>query len=815
MAVRPLYSNATMAFLWKYANGLVNVSAADKQEKIRLQKEIFVVRQSILKLREEIRNSQDKFSASAKIGELKAEKSKLAGKLKKLSGQNPFLKLNTEEKSALCLSVLLQKYLTNELAVHPEFLLGQDQKGVVTVNVEALKASELFQQIQHINDYVAAYVGNHTDKVISPGYFITLLGNNKNWRNLYDTAEAYFAEQRQREARDPAEQDNIRASREGVEVVKTYPESGLQAVRLLTKEALDYEGKEMGHCIGGGSYDRSLEDGSRQYYSIRELSADGEWKPHVTFECEKDKIRQCKGKNNTAVIGRYLKEARDFACRLLGTEDLLKSNAGKFPDLVKLGYQWADGKICDIYASVNENFSYDFACLSLRLEELKNIEILEKIKVNALNLSGTATQNNLAQLARVKQLKYLNFKNVNFGCMKKLDLSFLQNFYRAEEGFRQQHEKLQQSGLSYIGGEICFGLESVIEFDRDNNMHSIEEICLPKKIGGCRLGFMPSLKIQKSLMELSGHISEIVLDGVKVENEETLDFSGFGEVYSFCCQGCDFSKVEKVVWPESKSLALKNVNLDSLRIFDSGPQVKTLEIKECSAKKMEDFEIKPQVENLKLNNSGDFVAAISWSQEATKKFKKLDLGFCRNALEAKVLERMPAEMEELSFCGAFVPEKFDADCLSGLQILKSHLCCGDNTTEIVLPASLKVWEADEPYFPKLKRLDLRNLNALEKLILTEGDFNELEELYLPENLRVVSFVSSRFPKLERLDLSRCRNLERINFIESKLGTLEHLWLPECVQVEMTAQSLPEDCQVFRVTDQRTPACQKKIQWSGR
>ncbi len=662
MAVRPLYSNATMMFLWKYANGLANVSDANKQEKIRLQKEIFVVRQSILKLREDIKKSQDKILASEKIGLLKAEKSKLAGKLKKLSEQNPFLTLKAEEKSALCLSVLLQKYLTNELAAHPNLLLGQDRNGAVTVDVKALKASELFQQIRHVHDYVAAYIGNHADKVISPGYFITLLGNNKNWRNLYDTAEAYFAEQRRKEARDPAKQDNIRASREGVQVIKVYPENGLQAVRLLTKEALDYEGKEMGHCIGAGSYDKSLEDGSSQFYSIRELSADGEWKPHVTFECEKDKIRQCKGKNNTAVIGRYLKEARDFACCLLGTEDLLKNNTDRFSDFRNLGYQWADGEICDIYASVNEKFSYDFVSLGLRLEELKDIEVLEKIKVDVLNLSGTATENNLAQLARVKQLKRLNFKNVNFGSMKKLDLSFLQNFYRTEEDFRQQNEKLKQSKIVYVGGEICFGLEGVIEFDRNNNMQKIEEICLPKNIGGCRLGFVPSLKMQKSLMESSGHISEMVLDGVKAENEDMLDFSGFGEVYSFSCQGCDFSKVEKIVWPESELLTLKNVNLDSLRSFDSGNQIKDLVIKESSAKKLKYFEIKPQVENLMLNNSGDFVAAFCWSKEAARKFKirvvsfvgsrfpkleQLDLSRCQNLERINFVESKLGTLERL------------------------------------------------------------------------------------------------------------------------------------------------------------------------
>ena len=106
-------------------------------------------------------------------------------------------------------------------------LYGRNEKGAVTVNVDALRSSELFRQVQHIHDYVTAYIGNHAEKVISPGYFITLLGNNKNWQNLYDTAETYFEKQRQAAAKNPEMQNKIKASREGVEVVKTYPESGL------------------------------------------------------------------------------------------------------------------------------------------------------------------------------------------------------------------------------------------------------------------------------------------------------------------------------------------------------------------------------------------------------------------------------------------------------------------------------------------------------------------------------------------------------------------------------------------------------------
>lgn len=422
MAVRPLFSKETMTFLREYVNRAANVSEVSVQEKIRLQKEIFAVRRSILKLREEIKNSRDKFSASEKIGELKAEKSKLAGKLKKLSEQNPFLKLNKEEKSALCLSVLLQKYLTNELENHPELLYGRNEKGAVTVNVDALRSSELFRQVQHIHDYVTAYIGNHAEKVISPGYFITLLGNNKNWRNLYDTAETYFEKQRQAAAKNPEMQNKIKASREGVEVVKTYPESGLQAVRLLTKEALDYEGKEMGHCIGGGSYDKYLEDGSRQYYSIRELSAGGEWKPHVTFECEKDKIRQCKGKADKAVIGRYLKEARDFAAQIIGRHKLSSVKKDKLGDWKNLGYTSDKaGNIWDLHGK-EEIIDAEFSSLYVECEDLANWPILKNVKVEELQLNGVVDGGVWNRVCEFSEIGTLNLNGVQIAGETKIDL---------------------------------------------------------------------------------------------------------------------------------------------------------------------------------------------------------------------------------------------------------------------------------------------------------------------------------------------------------------------------------------------------------
>ncbi len=51
------------------------------------------------------------------------------------------------------------------------------------------------------------------------------------------------------------------------EHVGTY--DGYEVVMLLSPEALDVEGRRMGHCIGQGAYDKLLSDPSLRYASIR------------------------------------------------------------------------------------------------------------------------------------------------------------------------------------------------------------------------------------------------------------------------------------------------------------------------------------------------------------------------------------------------------------------------------------------------------------------------------------------------------------------------------------------------------------------
>lgn len=50
-------------------------------------------------------------------------------------------------------------------------------------------------------------------------------------------------------------------------------DNNLTLYRLKTPEALDFESKQMGHCISAGSYDTYVQKGMIEIYSIRDKMA--------------------------------------------------------------------------------------------------------------------------------------------------------------------------------------------------------------------------------------------------------------------------------------------------------------------------------------------------------------------------------------------------------------------------------------------------------------------------------------------------------------------------------------------------------------
>jgi hypothetical protein len=103
-------------------------------------------------------------------------------------------------------------------------------------------------------------------------------------------------------------------------------------VRVISKEALDYEGQAMGHCVG--SYASRVAQDQCQIYSLR----DSKNEPHVTIEARGDMVFQIKGKQNTAVVEKY----RDSVAEFLTRSGL---DATRTTDIKNIGMYVSDGKV--------------------------------------------------------------------------------------------------------------------------------------------------------------------------------------------------------------------------------------------------------------------------------------------------------------------------------------------------------------------------------------------------------------------------------------------------------------------------------------
>lgn len=86
----------------------------------------------------------------------------------------------------------------------------------------------------------------------------------------------------------------------GVTPVMSFHD-GYQWIELKSSHALQYEGGQMQHCVGGFSYSEAVAAGETRIFSLR----DPQGKPHVTVEADSH-IRQVKGKQNAVPVAKYV-----------------------------------------------------------------------------------------------------------------------------------------------------------------------------------------------------------------------------------------------------------------------------------------------------------------------------------------------------------------------------------------------------------------------------------------------------------------------------------------------------------------------------
>ncbi len=183
--------------------------------------------------------------------------------------------------------------------------------------------SDLKEKIMTIRDYLYAMADKYvvdtaglakkTEKISKIHLnFLKTSNQYATFENVLSAAEFWHEKLAISSKKVRKDEEFYKKSLEGTKFIMELPNNTF-AYQLLTPNALDFEGDNMGHCVGRGYYDDALKKGTTKIYSIRDENGES----HVTFEVRKDDdgkeaVYQCKGKQNKAPVQKYMDVVQAF-----------------------------------------------------------------------------------------------------------------------------------------------------------------------------------------------------------------------------------------------------------------------------------------------------------------------------------------------------------------------------------------------------------------------------------------------------------------------------------------------------------------------
>ena len=404
--LRELYSGDAFAETGNYYYALMNSGKKLNQTKADLQNKIKNLNQQIQLQAQKIRECKDKKRAGLEMNKLKQNKQTLVKELKTLQSANHFNMLSEDAKICVCSGFLFQKYLTGEIIKNNPLHFPTNDNGDIIVPPEQLRHSEIYEQAQHIKDFVAAYIARYPEKVKTAGHFKTLLNGIYNWQGLLTFVNDNFDKLNDNTELLP---DNVKNSRKDTEVVLTFPQENLLLVKLNSATALDYETSKMDHCVGKGSYDKQVASGQTEIYSLRSIEPDGEWLPHGTIEFKEEKIAQIKGYQNKTIDRPYIPAIRKSISHLCQNNNIYELFQQKrCSDLKNCGYLIsADNILIDLYNPFPKDIhlSY-FASDSNLLKFLSPKQLI----IDEYRIKENISEKSIATLKKFKSIKTISIQ---------------------------------------------------------------------------------------------------------------------------------------------------------------------------------------------------------------------------------------------------------------------------------------------------------------------------------------------------------------------------------------------------------------------
>lgn len=407
------YRQALVASKGKRKAKIAEISQQINQLLKQIEQAKFLIKQS---------SPQDKKAQGQALNSYIFAKQNLVKQYNKVKNATLFSELSTEAKIYACAKNLLLKYLPLELGNTPYLTMPKDAAGNLVFTSDKLQDTPLDRDIHHIIDYVTSYLENYPEKVRGAKHFTGCHKQCANLSELIEEIDAYFEKLNSPKEK---EANRIKKSHSGYEVVMDIPEHGLQAVRLLTKPALQYEGAAMHHCVG--SYAARVEKGETTIYSMR-LTADEahEMIPVATMEYKEGKLNQIKGPHDKEISFAYLQATRDFILHLTGKKDIAeiasddtigdKQNIGLIKD--------NSGVYRDIYTLI-EDENYCFDDIHIEASSLSHIPT-NHLSVKTLTIHGKLKAEDLKYLSAINVQATICFRDLDFEG-KHLDLSGFSN----------------------------------------------------------------------------------------------------------------------------------------------------------------------------------------------------------------------------------------------------------------------------------------------------------------------------------------------------------------------------------------------------
>ena len=392
--------------------------------------------------------------------------------------QKGFRNLNPIIKKYGCL-----RYLSNEYVKNSDFKTEIGKDGFIYADEDTFKSSSIANNFREISDYVDYVFGNRESKITEPKSIVDIIRADAkeldltidkltpaNIVNIYNNLLARIAEENRNKQ---TEKEQIELSQIGIKPVRDFGD-GLVMYRLLPDTEyynehgehrnLVYESDQMGICIGqkAQSYSQKiLNQDENQYYTLRSRAKNGQLIPHCTIEVNGDVITQVKGKANSPITGKYIKQVREFLkdnlnCAFPGEENT--GNKRELYDYNNIGYiKDKQEQTVDVFKLPPNTefgaFTYDLLTTKgVNTENIKSIDTLILANVGNKEI----TQKDIDVIQKTCSIKEFDFRQAklrgkyDFGNVKEINLSYT-DLTNAEVIFNPNAERINLSRAKLHG----------------------------------------------------------------------------------------------------------------------------------------------------------------------------------------------------------------------------------------------------------------------------------------------------------------------------------------------------------------------------